>query len=88
MPVASLLSKSFRTVPGLMLGVVLVALSFSIQAASPSKHPSVDQAARDRQGQASQSAQWCQDHPERCVAQNNLRYAEVLRDAIDRKSVV
>lgn len=73
------------TGPRRSLAVGLIALSLSAQAASPAKHSSVDQAARDRQGQASQSAQWCQDHPERCVAQNNLRYAEVLRDAIMAK---
>lgn len=82
MSVASLLSKPLKTAPAQTLAVALIALSFSAQAATASKHPSVDQAARDRQGQASQSAQWCQDHPERCVAQNGLRYAEVLRDAI------
>ncbi|MFQ6311732.1 hypothetical protein [Lysobacter capsici] len=82
MAAAPLLSKSLKRALCQPLALGLIALSFASLAASPSKHPSVDQAARDRQGQASQSAQFCQDHPERCVAQNNLRYAEVLRDAI------
>lgn len=58
---------------------MLIALPWSAHAARPSSQ-SAEQISR--QGQASQSAQFCQTYPERCVAQNNLRYAEVLRDAI------
>lgn len=66
----------------LMALSMLIALSWSAQAARPSSQ-SPEQVSR--QGQASQSAQFCQTYPERCVAQNNLRYAEVLRDAIVAK---
>lgn len=41
-----------------------------------------EQSSRDLREQTGQRAQWCQQNPQNCVANNHLRYAEVLRDAI------
>ena len=76
-------------VSNLLVSGLLIALPWAAQAAKPPSRAvghdttqAAEQSSRDLQEQASQNAQWCQVHPERCVAQNNLRYAEVLRDAI------
>lgn len=81
--------RSHHTLALAGLCLLLASGGFTAQAADgrdeARRIESAKQSSRDLREQTSQQAQWCQQNPQSCVANNNLRYAEVLRDAIMAK---